>query len=255
MLLKDLKEHYNVSDFEKGKYLLYCKDENSYGKYLARQFYCVVEKVGTTKFQIVPSKHFEGVLAMNTLLPTNDINMLCACVDEYVKSLPFHSDIYQPSFRENCFYSYALAEYLNTIGLVRSRDNYTHGDLFELENKDVYGKSNKIMLGVFGIEMMDDKSTDVIIKMYTTDNAWMSFKVEKDINKMIDFTNKLLAPLFIGNSIKQFDNFKKLNKVVGEFPNIEKTVVDVNTYQVNSENYKDKLIEELENMLTLLKSE
>jgi hypothetical protein len=83
----------------------------------------------------------------------------------------------------------------------------------------------------------------------------MSFKVEKDIKKMIDFINKLLAPLFIGNSIAQFGNFKKLNKVVGEFPNIEKNVVDVNTYQVNSENYKDKLIEELENMLTLLKSE
>ena len=253
MLLKDLKEHFVVSDFEKGKYLLYCKDENANGRYLARQFYCVVEKVGTTKFQIVPSKHFKGDVHSHIFHPTNFITSLIEKVDEYVKSLPFHSDIYQPSFRENCFYSYACADYLETLGFYRSRDGVAHGNLFEMENKDVYGKPNKIILGIFGIDMTDDKSTDVIVKLYTSDIEWMSFKVEKDINKMIDFINKLLAPLFIGNSVKQFENFKGLNKVVGEFPNIEKSFMDVKTYQVNSENYKDKLIEELENILKVLK--
>lgn len=251
MLLKDLKEHFVVSDFEKGKYLLYSKSDD--GRYLAIQFYCVVEKVGTTKFQIVPSKHFEGNIHDNIFHPTNFIGRMIENVDEYVKSLPFHSDIYQPNYRENCFYSYACAEYLETLGFSRSRDGFTHADLFEMENKDVYGKPNKIMLGFFGLDLMDEKSTDVIVKLYTSNTEWISFKVEKDISKMIDFINKLLSPLFIGNSIKQFENFKKLNKMTGDFPSIEKTVVDVNTYQVNSENYKDKLIEELENMLKVLK--
>lgn len=252
MLLKDLKEHFHVSDFEKDKYLL-CSKKGDDGKYMCRQFYCVVEKVGTTKFKIVPSKHFNGKLAMNTLLPTSDIEMLCTCVDEYVKSLPFHSDTYYPTYQDNCFYIYACGEYLKGIGFENSKQHSQDGELYELVNKDVYGKPNTILLGIYGINMLDDNPNDeVIVNIHNSDTHWMSLKCKKDIIDVIDTINSMLLPLFVGNSINQFKLANKLN--MSNIDGLEQFSFNLKTYSIDKVNYKQLLIEKLENMLVELKS-
>ena len=253
MLLKDLKEHYCVSDFEKNKYLLYSKKGDD-GKYMCRQFYCVVEKVGTTKFKIVPSKHFNGKLAMNTLLPTSDIKMLCACVDEYVKSLSFHSDAYCPTYRDNVFYIYACAEYLKGIGFENSKQYSRDGELYELVNKDVYGKPNTILLGIYGIDMLDDNPNDeVIVNIHNSDTHWVSLKCKKDIIDIIDTINSMLLPLFVGNSINQFKLANKLSSSMSSIDGLEQVSFNTNTFSIDKVNYKQLLIEKLENMLENLK--
>lgn len=253
MLLKDLKEHFHVSDFEKGKYLLYSKKGDD-GKYMCRQFYCAVEKVGTTKFKIVPSKHFNGKLAMNTLLPTGDIKMLCACVDEYVNSLSFHSDAYCPTYRDNVFYIYACSEYLKDIGFENSKQYSRDGELYELVNKDVYGKPNTVLLGIYGIDMLDDNpDSEVIVKIHNSDTHWMSLRCKKDIIDIIDSINSILLPLFLGNSIIQFKLSNKLTSSMSSIEGLEQISLDLNAYSINKVNYKQLLIGKLENMLNELK--
>lgn len=254
MLLKDLKEHFVVSDFEKGKYLLYCKDENTHGRYLARQFYCVVEKVGTTKFKIVPSKHFNGDVHSHIFHPTNFITSLGEKVNEYVKSLPFHSDTYCPTYRDNVFYIYACHEYLKGIGFENSKQHSRDGELYELENKDVYGKPNTVLLGIYGIDMLDNNpDSEVTVKIHNSNTHWMSLKCKKDIIDIIDTINNMLLPLFFGNSIIQFKLSNKLTSSMSSIEGLEQISLDLNTYSINKVNYKQLLIEKLENMLIELK--
>lgn len=252
MRLEDFKEKsLYINKLTKNQYLVYSINP---GKYLNRQFYCMVEKVSNGKFKVIPSKHSKTVFKDDTLSPTNNIEDLLNKIDNYIKSLPFHTDTYYPQFRENCFYEYACAEYLKNIGFKYSKENTDIDNLFEMENRDVFGKPNKIIIGIFGIHHLDDESKNVTIKIYNSLYEYVSKECEKDITQIINSLNDFLIPYFIGNSVNQFSICNKIKHTMSKFDGVKQIKFNPDTLEFSQNNFKDILIERLENMLTVLKS-
>lgn len=249
MILKDLQEKYSVLK-NNGEYQIYDKTIGS-GKYLNIRYLCNLEKVGSDKYKIVPSKHFDGVCSMNTFLPTKDIEILSSCILEYTNSLRFHSDCYCPSYRDNVFFTYAISEYLKNIGFENGKS--THENSYILKNKDIYSKIENVELGFRGLDMLDDnENSNVNIVIYTSyiNYGYVSLETEKDINKIIDSINSLLLPLFLTNSIKYFKLSESLDSTFGDFNNIKK--VEVKNFKAYSIDYKQQLKENLIELLNKL---
>jgi hypothetical protein len=252
MTLNEIKAKYTVSKSRdnKNQYLLSGLD-NDYGKYLPNKFYCTVEMVDKSKFKIIPSIHFTGDLNHSIFNPTKSIDTLNDNIAIYVSRLEFNSDIYYPNYRKNCFYQYASSEYLESIGF--KYDSYGNGNAYILENEDVFGKKNNIELMIDGIDIFDESNNVVEVKMLTGKYSYVSIETKMDINEIIGGINNLIRPLCLGNSIKQFELFNKLNKSNINYTNITKTTFNENSLSVEHVNYKEKLINELEEMLKELK--
>jgi hypothetical protein len=226
MTLNEIKAKYSVlkSLDNKNQYLLFGLG-NDHGKYLPNKFYCTVERVDKSKFKIIPSIHFTGDLNHSIFSPTKSIDTLNDNITIYVSRLEFNSDIYYPNYRKNCFYQYASSEYLESIGF--KYDSYGNGNAYILENEDVFGKKNNIELMIDGIDIFDESNNVVEVKMLTGKYSYVS--------------------------IKQFELFSKLNKSNINYTNITKTTFNENSLSVEHVNYKEKLINELEEMLKELK--
>ncbi len=133
MTIMELKLHFDV--FKNGdKYLIH---EYNKGRRMVNLFLCEVS-------------YKNGYWKVAEFKPTKDIERLKSNINEYVKSLPYHSEYYYPLYREGIFEEHIIHDYLSDLGFKYS-SGYNNTDIYHNENRDIYGKRNNITLSFNGL--------------------------------------------------------------------------------------------------------
>jgi len=251
MKLTDIKSEFHLS-YSNKQYQVYSLS-NSSGNIFPRLYYCNIESTGNGKFKLIPSIHYDANLSPSTFEPTSNFQTLKSNILEYINSLQFSSEIYKPDIAPNCFYYYAVSEYLKKINFTQSNIPIHNGNLFANNQTDIYGKSSTINLCIFGIDPLDEISDTIVLKIYNSDLQYISLKTTRSITDIINSINTLLLPLYLSNTVKYFNASNNLSSTISSIDNIEQTTFDISAYSADTVNYKQQLINKLESLLTQLK--
>lgn len=235
--LKELEKYYRVHSLDNGKTQNLSTLE-PIGLYTPYKFLCHITKVKT------------GVYSVGDFEPTSDINILIENQKEYTASLKYNSEFYNPDYRKGYFEEMVVCDYLRNLGFKSHND-----DTYSYNFKDVYGKKIEIVtITISGLSDLAFGETElkdtVTVIVHLNENSWLSVKdIKRDADIIIDTIQGLIKPLFISTT---FESLKMTEK-------FENVAVDMNInsgfLNVTTEPYKEKLINQLEEMLKVLKNE
>ena len=175
-----------------------------------------------------------------------DVNSLILAMDEYNKTLPFDTEIYDPMYRKHCRIEYALHDYLKSLGFTMS---WEHNEpIYCLNN--IYGEP----ICEVGFECKEDTTEGKIIKYIKGNDKYTSSYIEvpfDGLDDAIGACNSFLSSYLLtlnSKSINVIDNLTKsrTNKML-------KNTFDFTTLTEHVEDEKKHLIECLEKELETLK--
>lgn len=223
MTLKNINKRFEVVSYSK-RHDLYCKKEP--GVYLNQKYLCSIERNSFGQYSIIGQKNF-----------FHDLDTLEKGVYDYVESLPYNSEFYNPNYRKGVFEQMVVSDYLRSLG-------HKNGVILL---KNVYGFDQKIYLTT---DVSDLDKQEITIRLRGDDihRGWTEVKVERDSDKIISGIDGLLKPYLLGNIAMQMAVVQKM------------TTVPINVNKIETEDlfpvevhYKQQLIQELETMLDTLK--
>lgn len=174
-----------------------------------------------------------------------DVNVMSKAIDEYVDTLPFNCEFYDPTYRKNIFVELCCGEYLNRLGL-KSNPFQRNGMKFECTNP----MDGKPMFTI-GVECFDDTTKGRVYKE-TGAYSWEEMYFDSlegaiaNINSMLSVDTLLNASTAV-KILNGMSNIRAKNEWL-------KKVVNTETYEVYTKNLKDELIEKLEKELQELKN-
>lgn len=180
MRLKDLKEKFLIDKFFKKKkqYLLSEKKVATTGR-SPHRFICAIHKKGPNSFFV------QGFNA------TTKLNILEQQIADYIKSLPYDSDYYNPRYRVGLTEELIIHDYLTSLGFKRpyfcNNDEY-----YSLTNKDIYGfKTSPTGISILGINPWvyynDGKFNlpeEVTIALHGQGMSWVTIKAKREVESM-----------------------------------------------------------------------
>ena len=212
MRLKDLKEKFLVNNFfkNKGQYLLSEKQVATTGR-SPHKFICKIHKKGQNSFFV------EGFKA------TTKLSVLEQQVSEYVKSLPYDSDYYNPRYRDGLTEELIIHDYLNSLGFTTPHfcgDN----EYYQLINKDIYGlKASPTGISIWGMDAWNfyedgnfNLPEEVTIALHGQGMSWVTVKAKSEVESMKKAIDSLLKPLLVGNSVRDFKKSEEFKNASGE---------------------------------------
>ena len=207
MTIKDLEEYFLVDIFfaktNKGQYLLSEKVASMTGR-SPHKFLCVIHKKGSNSFFVVGNK------------PTNNLDTLKNQVEDYVKSLPYDSDYYNPRFVAGLKEELIIHDYLKGLGF-KGEDS----EFYVLKEQNVYKyTSQKISMSLYGINhrgggfsSWNDKDTiseEVRVVLHTGEYSWVESTVKREVEEIKKAIDSMLKPLFVSDSAYNFSKSEQL---------------------------------------------
>jgi hypothetical protein len=135
MTLKELKSGFTDIVKFGGKYHIYIEGgRRSRYKYLAS-----INKKGKSFW-------------VDGFKPTTKINILKSQIDEFIKSLPYDSEYYNPIFRVGVTEEHIMIDHLDSLGFNYGGSNY-NSSYFEYNKKSIYGhKLTNVSLSIVGLD-------------------------------------------------------------------------------------------------------
>jgi hypothetical protein len=181
---------------------------------------------------------------------TRDINILKDQILEYVKSLLFDSEYYDPFWRKGLFEEIVIIDYLDSIGF--KSNGISFGIIsFSLCDKNIYGfNSSDITITIHGLDSgYDDNIPDeVSICLWISRCSWVEIKSNRNATDIIKAIDTMLSPLYIKDSAdnllraETFQNVSDLDVMMNKI--VENSVVSVN--------YKDMIRKKLTETLSAI---
>lgn len=236
MKLEDLKKEFRVVTLD-GKYYVYNKEFGS-SDYSNYKYLCNLDKSGN-KFKIVGTDQYYS-----------NVEDLKTAIQNYVDSLPFNCEFYNPQYREGYFESAVVNDYLRKQGFKSDGNHWGGIEGFCLELKNIYGgKSNKIQITISGLDYINEISETVDISLWTSSYSWISQTVKRDAVEIIKAINSIVKPLLLTDGINNVNESDKYN--------VEKFTASINEFDLGSltkysKEYKHELKEKLQQILETL---
>lgn len=209
-------------------YLVYTRSEGQYIKYL-----CGVNAKLSRKDSVL----FNGK-------PYRSKDDFLSAVHLFNQHRMFPPEYYDPGYTKEYVTEGEVSWYLvDKLGFKPTRD--TNGHMRTYVKKDLYGQT----ISCIGLDVKKDGSGSII--RTTTANSWMS----NDFTDALDAVSKINGILILelaSNVSKSFDALTQINAASITVSGITKAVVD-GSLNVFKEDYQDKIINQLETILTKLK--
>ena len=178
----------------------------------------------------------------------SDVTSLVDAIDEYNKTLPFDSEIYNPIVRKNCRIEYALHDYLEELGFEMV---WKHMEaIYTL--KDVYGE---IICSVT-FDVKEDTTEGKLTKIISGESKYTFSCIDvpfTDLDSAIGACNTLLSAYLLQLSSKTIHAASKMTN--SRVSKIMKKTFDTSTLETYIEDEKKHIIEYLESELRMLKQE
>ena len=236
MRLKDIKDKFFVLEHANKIYNIYDitpgsgKTQNH--KYLGT--ICFDSRRGIAKFEHKDYKNIED---------------LEVALNEWVNSLPFHSDYYDPTYRIGIKEGYCADEYLLSLGFERTNVGI-NSSTYKLKNQNPFANNEFINLTV---EIDEDKTSGTIYQ-YISNYSYISDHFE-NLDEMIAKLNSLINIQTLCSITGLLNINEKLSKTFDNMNNTEYSKVNMETLEVQKANIKQTVINKLEEMIKILKNE
>ena len=214
-----------------GGYLLYDKERKSdYSKYLyLGKFYITTDG--------------ESYVFNEDRYKTTD--ELINAIEEYNKTLPFSSEVYNPIFRKHIRIEYAVQEYLYSLGFKMEwgKCDPAYGSVYSV--KDMYGSPIlEIMVHV------DEDTTEGTIVRNISQSKWTE-SAFTDLDSAIGSVNSILSAYVAVVNSQTSDILSKMT--TARASNVYDKTFDIKSLSTYATDAKAKTIEYLENELKRLK--
>lgn len=231
----ELKNHFKV-EYYKGSILLYEKEpsEESFYKYkyLAQ---IVSSRKGWYKIVELP---FEQ---------TNNINVLLDDIKRLNLSREFISDAYIPSLPKHTKFIIPIWDFLFKNGFVQDKKD----NVFINYNLNIYQQSNPIIIRLDNVDVFDGNDPVKVGIINNTTQEYIYSTVNKDTKVIIETIKEYLLSLYMVESASNYINSYKLLKLSNINSNLN---LDFNTKSSFNFDMKEKLIEDLQSIISNLKS-
>ena len=223
-ILNNFGDRYQVIEHD-GGYILYDKERKSNRAFALYLGYFFVSTDGK-KFS------FNGEYY-------DTVETLIEAMDAYNSTLPFDAEIYNPTYRKHCKIEMALHDYLKSLGF-----SCDHHERYCLA--DAYGQN----ICVISFNVKDDTTEGKVIRDIPNSDKWTEAEFS-DLDSAIGAVNSIVAPYCVITNAVISGMLKKLTD--SRVSNICDKSFDFKTFNVYSEDAKEKAIELLENEIKLLK--
>lgn len=192
MTIKELKNSFDYVLKHNNQYHVY----NKGGKRSVYKYLATVNKKGRSLF-------------VTNYKPTTKIDVLKKQVNDFVSSLPYDSEYYDPMYRKGLKEELIVIDYLNSINFFKNNSYSSNDNGYHLKTPSIYGyQATKISLYVDGFYDNDNDKINVILSTGTY--SWVSSECEKDATKIIETIDSLLKPLLITESVSNLKIADKL---------------------------------------------
>jgi hypothetical protein len=197
MTLKELKAEFREIVKYDGKYHIYVEGGlRSPYKYLA-----TLNKKGSSFW-------------VDGFKPTTKMEILKDQIDEFVNSLQYDTEYYNPMFRAGVTEEHIMIDHLDSLGFNYSGTNWG-SSYFEYNKKSIYGHQlTDIGLSIVGLDAFNELKENVDINVHLGDNSWVSSKSKRTVEDMIKTIDGLLKPLLVTEAVSHIqtsDNMKTSN--------------------------------------------
>lgn len=253
MTIKEIKEHYKVVTYDRGKTLL-LEDKNEHGRYNVGKFIVALERIKTGVYRVAASK------VCGFSMETSNWNILTQLIDDHVSRYEFSSEFYNPMYREGYFEEIAVSDYLREHLEFKHIDTQWGIDAYEKEFEGAYKcPAFSILLNICGLDMNGvgfglgerKKSDEVTISYCPKGGSWVEVKCKRNAREICETIDGLLKPIILMNAVKCIDYTYLL--ATKDIEPIYCT--SSGTFNVDRRNVKKELIEQLEKTLKTLKGE
>lgn len=269
MTLKTIKEYFKVIG-EKGVYNLYDPNPNS-SKYSNNRYLCTIHynsKTEDIKIVELVTPTYDEVdedgnkvtiqkpyaMYIDRSVKNDSINHFVQWVFEFANKLPYPSDFYDPLCRKVSNLHRKIDYYLKSIGFTNTHFSYGY-DMHDyvLNNIHPYSKSiGSITLSIkFNEKDNDDLSGDII--MDTSHSSYVTKKFN-GLDEAIASINAIVEPILLNYSSKALSTYDKLTDSRANLSEAEMIHIDCESFNIHTENMRDKTIAALENALNMLKN-
>jgi hypothetical protein len=238
--LKELNEHYKIYGKydDEYPYLVYDKREGS-SKRSVRKYLCCLKKKNN-RFAIVGTeKYFSKI---------EDIKK---AINNYVKSLEFDSEYYNPSYRKGYFEEMVIVDFLYERGFKSSHGFGGNSMNFELTEKNIYGgNTDKISITIRGLNCMGDNIPEMVnIILWTGNYSWIEDSAIREPKEIIKKLNSILKPLFLTEGVRNVNHSE--NYSIEQF-NATLNELDSTGFNKYTKEYKEELKSKLTTILEKL---
>lgn len=225
MTLQQIKDVFDLHSYGR-RHDLYCKKEP--GVYLNQKYLCSIERNSFGQYSIIDQNDYH-----------DDLDTLEKAVYDYVESLPYNSEFYNPSYRKGVFEQMVVSNYLRSLG---HKDGY-------IVLKNVYGFDHKIHIRT---NVDDYEAQTIVVKIldHISYARWVEASCERNADEIIKTIDGLLKPYLLGNIWAQLNVVQIMSTQNVDVKEVE---VDELGFEKLRQNYKQQLIQELETMLDALK--
>lgn len=244
MTLKDIKTRFHVSSHKHdGKYLIHSLEPG--GSRLVHKYLCSI------------NKNKQGKFFVDGFEPTGNIDVLSKQINDYVSSLEFDSEYYYPLYRPGVFEELFIKDYMTSIGF-KCNGNGS----YSLKDKNIYNfNSSDITISFNGLDswkntsddkgeewggILFDNSKEIEVILHTGRYSWISSKCKRNCKEIRTTIDTILKPLFISDSVDNFNRADKLNDV----EDIDLIMNKINDkMELSSGSYKQELKKRLQETL------
>lgn len=248
MTLKEINKKFLISEFKhNGKYLVYEKKAATTGRSV-HKYLCSIGKKGINFF-------VEGCKT------TGKINVLERQIKDYVKSLPYDSDYYNPRYRKGLTEELIIHDYLVSLGFknpIYSNSQFT----YELTDNNIYGfKSSDIVISIWGLDAWEGTGRDekgnvafnlkdkVKVVLHTGAFSWVQIETERNVEDIKKGIDSMLKPLYITDSVANLSRSTKL-KNSGDVEITMNKLME--SYDIGSSDFKETMKKQLQETLASL---
>jgi hypothetical protein len=193
MTLKELKTEFTDIVKFGGKYQIYVEGgRRSPYKYLAS-----VNKRGESFW-------------VDGFKPTTKMEILKGQIDEFVKSLPYDSEYYNPRFRAGVTEEHIMIDHLDSLGFKHDGSHW-NSSYFEYNKKSIYGHQlTDVSLSISGLDAFNELKEMVNIILHLEPGSWVSSKCKRTVEDMIKTIDGLLKPLLVTEAVSHIQTSDKM---------------------------------------------
>ncbi len=224
MTLKELKlEFTDIFKFD-GKYHIYTEGgRRSPYKYLAS-----VNKKGESFW-------------VDGFKPTTKMGILKGQIDEFVKSLPYDSEYYNPMFRAGVTEEHIMIDHLDSLGFKYDGSHWDSRSYFEYNKKSIYGHQlTDVSLSISGLDSFNELKEMVHINLHLGEGSWVSSKCKRTVEDMIETVDGLLKPLLVTEAVSHIQTSDKMKTV-----NVDMILNQLKGIDIQKSDIKDYLKSQL----------
>lgn len=228
MTIKELKKDFHIHK-DNGKYI-FMKEG---GKRSAYKYVATVIKKGR-------SMYVEGYE------PTTKVDVLKEQIKDFVSSLKYDSEYYNPMFSDGLKEKLIVHDYLDDIGFVSS-SNCRHGLSYCLKRPSIYGyQTTSAILYISGLDVFN-LADEVNIQLATGDYSWISANCKRNEDDIIKTIDSLLKPLMLTEANANINTAKDM-----KYESVDIMLNKLNGLNIEKKDMKSYLKDELQKIVDTL---